>query len=522
MPSRIIRRILAVPALLALAGCVMGPRYEQPTIDLPEEWPEHVLLSESDAADWQLWWTRYNDPVLDELIAQAMRDNLDIHLQTQRIQEARARLGFSRADRMPTLNAQAEAMRQRQAGLTMPMPGAAVPGPSVLDQLVQIEQGLQRLGQPAGPPPSSLELIRDGVNLLQDDTPSVGRGPTGNMFSVSAVLGYEVDLWGRLARQQETAEALLDQSVFVHDAVRLHVIADVVTVYFNLRASQAQLAITERTVEARQETLRLQEVRRRGGDIDALGVRQAEAQLEAAHALIPSQRERVQLLQGALGVLVGLTPAELLAELELEDRAFDAIRLPDTVPSELPSEMLRRRPDIRAAEAGIIATNAQIGAAQADRLPRLNLAAFLGTTALDVGDLFSGPAETWGLSASVAGPIVDFGRNRARVDVAEAQRDQADTQYRITVVTAFREVRDALVSYDAATERARAIHRQAEAVRDALRLAEIRYDAGYIAFLEVLDAQRTLLDAELLITEAERDRLLATAALFKALGGGFS
>lgn len=522
MPSRFWSRTFTLLCLLALAGCALGPRYEQPNIELPTQWPEHLLLTDSDSADWQLWWTRYGDPVLDALIERAMLDNLDIRLQTQRIQEARAQLGFTRADRLPTLDSQAEARRQRQAGLTLPMAGAGGPEPSVLDQLVQIEQGLQRLAQPPGPPPSSLEILRDGVDLFQDDSPSIGRGPTGNMFSLSAMLGYEVDLWGRLARQQEAAEALLEQSVFVHDAVRLNVIADVVTAYFNLRAAEEQLATTERTVETRKEILRIQEVRRRGGEIDALGVRLAESQLEAARALVPVQRERALLFRGALGILAGLTPAELMAEMDLGDGEFKDIQLPAGVPADLPSEMLRRRPDIRAAEAGIIAANARIGATQADRLPRLNLAAFLGSTALEMGDLFSGPAETWGISASVAGPIVDFGRNRARVDAVEAQRDQAETQYRITVVTAFREVRDALIAYDAAAERSRAIRRQVEAVRDALRLAEIRYEGGYVAFLEVLDAQRTLLEAELLITEAERDRLLATAALFKALGGGFS
>jgi multidrug efflux system outer membrane protein len=520
MPSPVSIRACAFTLLVALSGCVMGPHYERPNVGLPQEWPPHVLLSEADAHEWQAWWNRYDDPTLQRLVEQALQDNLTLQLWAGRIREARAQLGFTRADRYPTLDAQADAQRQRQAGLTLA--GPVAPEPGVLDQLAQIEQSLQSLSQPIDPNTSGLQVLRDAAQLFQDDGTSIGRGPIGNVLSVSAVLGYEVDLWGHLARQQETAEALLEQSVFAHDAVRLQVIADVVTVYVNMRAAQAQLAITERTVTSREESYALEKIRHEGGATDALTMRQAEVQLEAARARIPSQRERVLLLQSALGILVGLSPAELMEELDPGPGSLDALVMPDGVPADLPSEMLQRRPDIRAAEAGLIAANAQIGVAEASRLPRLNLAAFLGSTAFEFGDLFSGPAETGGLSASVAGPVLDFGRNRARVETAEAQRDQAETQYRITIAQAFREVRDALIAYDAATARAEAVQRQIDAVRESLRLAETRYEAGYIAFIEVLDAQRVLLDAELVLTEARRDRLLATATLFKALGGGFT
>jgi len=504
--------------LVFLSGCVMGPDYERPYTELPEAWPENGLLASSHTSDWTAWWTHYEDQTLDALIARALDDSLEIQLQADRIREARAQLGFSRAERFPMLNAQAEAIRQRQAGLTIPGAAMAQPAPSIVDQLIAIQDGLNRLGQTPAPAPTALEILRDAT----DQGPSgPGTGPTGNLLNVSAVLGYEVDLWGRVARQQEAAAALLDATVFSQDAIRLHVIADIVTVYFNLRAAEKQLAITEATIAAREEMLRIETVRYEGGRADALVVLQAESQLAAARSLVPRQEEHIALLKSALGLLVGFTPAELMAEWSMGPGTLDGLHLPEGVPADLPSEMLRRRPDIRAAEAALMAANAQIGIAQADRLPRLNLSAFLGTAAFELGDLFTAPAISGGMGASVFAPVLDFGRNRARVEVAQAQRDQAETRYQITIATAFREVRDALISYDAATERARVVGEQLAILREMVRVAGIRYDGGYIARIELIDAERMLLEAELLLVEAARDRLLATASLFKALGGGF-
>ena len=462
--------VIAVSALF-LAGCAVGPDYQRPELDLPEDWPEHVLLSEDEQQAWQDWWTRYQDPQLDALVELALDHNLDVRLQVQRIQESRARLGLVDANRLPTLDAQAEAARERQ-------PAAAAP--------------------------------------------ASGAGGTGNLFSITGALGYELDLWGRLARQQEVAEAFLEQSRFSHEAVRLNVVADVVATYVNLRSAQEQLAITERTLESRERTFELERIRHEDGETDALTLRQAASELETTRARIPPLRQEVLTLEGAMAVLLGMGPGELLGELDFGDSRLADLELPDQVPAVMPSELLRRRPDIRAAEAELMASTAEIGVAEADRLPRLNLMGFLGTAATDTSDLFSGPAQTWGLGASVAGPLVDFGRGRARVDTAEALRDQAETRYAITVTQAFREVRDALVLYQATDERVGAIRRQVQAIEETRDLAQIRYEEGFTGFIELLDAERALLDAELALSEALRDRLGATATLFKAMGGGWT
>lgn len=464
------RRIALLAGVLVLAGCTLGPDYREPGIDLPETWPENVRLSDAERASWQAWWTRFDDPVLDRLVERALDDNLDIRLEAQRLLEARAQLGLRRAEQYPTVEGQAEAARQNQPATTAPLPQAAGPG---------------------------------------------------NRFALTGTLAYEVDLWGRLARREEAAEALLRSSLFTRDAVQLNVVTDVVATYFDLRATERQLSVTRRTLDARERAFELERIRFENGETDALALRQAESEVATLRARIPPLRERVRTLESALGLLVGLSPAELLETMDFGGAALSDLRLPEAVPEVLPSELLARRPDIRSAEASLIAANAQIGAAEAARLPNLNLTAFLGSTATELDELFSGPAETWGLGASVLGPLVDFGRNQARVDTAEARREQAETRYRRTVAVAFREVRDALVVAETTAARVEAVRRQVEALRETRRLARVRYEEGLTGFIEVLDAQRQLLEAELTLAQALRDRLTATATLFKAMGGGW-
>ena len=465
--------VLLTPLLIA--GCAVGPDYEQPALDLPEEWPDEVLLSEEDKEkDWTAWWQQFDDPHLDRLVLRALDDNLDIRLQAQRIQESRARMGLADAERLPTIGAQAEATRQRD-------PAAAQP-------------------EIAGFEPSA---------------------STDNLFSVTGQLAYELDLWGRLASEQRAAQASLEESVFTHDAVRLNTIADVVATYMDLRAAEQSLRITERTLESREETFKLEEIRLEEGETDELTLRQARSELDATLALLPQQRQRVAQLENALATLVGMSPRELMADLDFGDRRLSEINLPDEVPEVLPSELLQRRPDVRSAEAGLMAATAQIGAAEAARFPSVNLTGFIGSAAMDTSDLFSSESETWGIGASVMGPIFDFGRNKSRVQTAEALAEQAETQYRVTVNQAFREVRDALVVYEATNERVQRLRDQVESLERTLEIAELRYEAGLIDFFTVQDTQRVLLDAELTLTDAISQRLNATATLFKAMGGGW-
>lgn len=461
---------------LLLAGCAVGPEYQAPDIELPESWPAHITLEQQARDDWHRWWQRFEDPALNRLVERASEDNLELAIQLGRIREARAQLGFADAERFPTVGYQAEANRERT-------PGAALP---IDVQPVQ-------------------ELLTS----------------TNNQYSLAASLEYEIDLWGRLANQRAAAMAALQESLFARDAAELGVIGDVVTTYVSLKSTEAQQALMEETLAAYQETYRLQALRFEHGDISELELRQAEAEWRNLQAELPSLKQQVETLRGALGTLVGMSPDELLTTLDTGTSRLDDLAQPVGIPAVMPSAMLQRRPDIRSAEAALIAATAQIGVAEANRLPSLNLSSFLGTTAASTSDLFSDVARTWGVGASVMGPLFDFGRSQSGVESAEALAEQAEAQYRLTVLTAFNEVRDALYSYDFSERRMAAIDEQLEAVARTRELAVLMYDQGQVSQLERLEAERNLLSARLAQADARREQLAATATLFKALGGGW-
>ena len=471
--------VIAAAVALAVSGCTLGPQYRGEAFDLPESWPttaeqDGAAPSATTQAEAARWWQSFEDPVLNTLVERAVAENLDLQLQSARMREARAQLGFARAEQWPSLDMQAEATRQRQPGATR------------------------------------------GLSL------SDGRADPITAYTVSGMLSYEIDLWGRIARGREAAEAVLRQSVFARDALQLSVIADVTLMYFNLRSAELQRQIAERTTQSREESLRLERIRYDAGEADELSLRQVESEVAATRMQIPLLIEQQRLLESALGVLVGLSPAELMESLQLDEGELAAITLPPhAVPTYLPSELLERRPDLRAAEENLKAATAGVGVAEAARLPSLNLVGLIGSVALQGSDLFTGSAEAWSAGGTITGPLFDFGRSRSRVDQAEARREQAVIQYHAAVNNAFREVRDALALMETSAARIETTQDRIRAVSRTVELAELRYEEGYIGLIELLDAQRGQLAAELEHAEAMSEQLAASAALFKALGGGW-
>ncbi|MCC5811662.1 MAG: efflux transporter outer membrane subunit [Ectothiorhodospiraceae bacterium] len=461
------RRSFGAALIVALlAGCTLGPDYERPELLLPEEWPAEISggMEEAPTAHAR-WWTRYQDPVLDRLIEEASDNNLDIGLAAARVAEARAIRGFRQAERYPTVDLFAEAERE---------------------------------------------------------DPGLTGGSIGNEFTVAAALNYEVDLWGRLSRDAEAARAELLATAYSRDAIQLAVITDVVSTYIAYRALSEQIQITESTIASRQESLDLERSRFDSGATTELATRQAEAELETSRAELPALRGEAAQLRRSLAILVGDSRAVLNGLNNLGDSGLPT--LPDAMnklPDLLPSELLERRPDIRAAEAFLIAANADIGVARAEWFPRVNLLGIFGTGATDAGDLFTGPSMLWELFGGLTAPILDFGRRQASVSSAEVRREMAEIQYRATILDAFREVGDAWTLLITADERLQARDREVSARVEVVRLAERRYAGGFSPYLEVLDARRALFDAELSRTAAGRDRLLAVAALYRALGGGW-
>jgi len=453
---------------IALGACSLSPEYQRPDLLLPEEWPTEA--SELDQAHepegLKNWWTRFDDPQLDDLVKRALENNPDLEIAAARVAEARAVLGMGRAERLPRLDLEAEMEREN-------------PGES---------------------------------------------GDTGTDLEIAAALSYEVDLWGRLSQADESARAQLLSTAYSRDAIHLAIISDVVSQYFQLRAAQDQIRITRDTIQTRKEALELEQIRRRAGAATQLALRQAEAELETSRAELPGRLAEARQLSRALAILVGQDDEVMSGLLEMEENRG----LPELngelaqLPAYLPARLLEYRPDIQAAEYALIASNADIGVARANWFPRINLVAALGTAASSGSNLFTSAAQLQALSAEVTAPILDFGRRAADVDTAEARRDLAEVQYRSTILEAFREVADAWTLMTTAEEQRQARAREVEARLEVTDLAVTRYVGGYTEYLEVLDARRALFDAQIALTEAERDRLVSEATLYRALGGSWA
>jgi multidrug efflux system outer membrane protein len=466
------RKLMPLVLVVGLSACTLGPNHVRPETDLPAGWAVPAAGAPAAPAGTGVdssWWRAFNDPSLTGLVEEALQHNADLSLAAARIAEARAVLNLRDAERYPLLSGQASGARQ---------------------------QGSAETAQPGG-------------------------GVIYNNFGISAVLNYEVDLWGRLARASEAARAQLLAGVASRDAIRLAVAADVASGYFNLRALDQQLAIAERTVQTREGSYRFQESRYRNGAISQLVFRQAESELAAARAELPALRQQRVLQINALSVLLGRTPREIVQQGIPGGRPIDELPAMPEVPMGLPSALLERRPDIRAAEEQLRAANAEIGIARAAYFPTLSLTGLFGSQSDELSNLFNGPAKTWQFGGNLAGPLIDFGRTRANVRAAEARRQQALVNYQQTVRIAFREVLDALESRSATSERLVAQEQQVTALRETARLAQRRFDEGYSDYLEVLDAQRSLFTVELARVTTQQQRLRALVDLYKALGGGW-
>jgi len=292
--------------------------------------------------------------------------------------------------------------------------------------------------------------------------------------------------------------------------------------YMSLRDLRSRIAITQATVEADRDNLALAQARYRFGAIGQLELAQQRALLASVQDQLPRLREQADRLESSLAVLTGRSAREIMNEAPIASAALDRTRVPDALPVLLPSSLLNQRPDIRAAEAMLVAAGANVSVARAQYFPSLNLGALIGSAATSLGNLFGAGTATASLGAGIGGPILGFGRIEAGVQTAEAQREQASIAYRQTVRQAFREVRDALRAVDATRERVDTASQTVQAYDETVRLAQARYDAGMVGLQEVLDARRRLYAAQINLSDATRDRLVASANLFKALGGGWN
>jgi multidrug efflux system outer membrane protein len=450
--------LLIVPLVQA---CRLGPDYHPPEMTMPQMWRQ-VSPGGPSGGD-VAWWELFQDPVLQGLIRTALAENKDLLFAAARIDEAKALYGFTRADQYPVVNLGIDALRRR--------------------------------GSDQAPPDSSA---------------------TTNFFSGRIEAFYEVDLWGKYRRATEAARAELLGTQLAREAVFLTLVGEVASAYFELLDLDNQLQVSRSTLQARQESLRIIRARFDKGITSGLDVHQAEIQLSVAEAAIPDFERQIAETEDRLSVLLGHFPSDVPRGQLLQDQV-----LPPEIPAGLTSDLLRRRPDVAAAESALVAANARIGVAEAQRFPLIALTATAGASTTDLSEVTHGGAGTWSIAASLLQPLFNFGKNKRRVEVARAQTEQAVYQYEASVQQAFREVEDALAAVRTSRERLEALDRQVVAARAALRLSEARYDQGVTSYLEVLIQQTTAFDAELSASQARRARLQSIVSLYTSLGGGW-
>ena len=464
--------IAPVFAAVLLAGCVVGPNYHRPPIQTPNAFRAAAPATASDPASLAdlKWFEVFKDEKLQALEREALTQNYDLRDAAARVEAARANLGITRSNQFPNLDASADisTIRFSRNGAT-PLPASFVP---------------------------SQNRTFGGATL--------------------GLLSFEVDLWGRLRRATEAARANLLGAEENRKAVMTTLVSEVAAAYFNLRELDYQLEISERTLATRQESLELLKNRQAGGVGTLLDLRQGEQLVYTAAETIPALQQQIEQTENQISLLLGKPPGEVIRGLSLTEQV-----VPPDVPAGLPSALLERRPDIRAAEQVLIAANAEIGVAKAAYFPQISLSGFLGGQGTQLSSLFSGPSAVWNFTPQVTQPIFTAGRLKSNVQLTQALRDSALIQYEKTIQTAFTEVSNALIAHQRVRESRVQQELLVAALQDRTRLAYVRYRGGVDTLLNALDSDRDLFQAELALSQIRLNELDSVVQLYKALGGGW-
>ncbi|SPE59510.1 RND efflux system, outer membrane lipoprotein, NodT family [Verrucomicrobia bacterium] len=446
-----------------LAGCAVGPNYRRPVIDSPG-----VFRGENQAASSSLgelaWWQLYQDGTLEALIREAFTNNYDLRIAVARVEQARALAMQARAQFVPSVNYEGTVSRGRN-------------------------------------------------DLFGSAFPNGGATASSAVATLNAF--WEVDLWGRVRRLNESARAQFLASEEARRGVRLSLLSEVATDYFQLLELDEELAIASRTTNSFLESLRIFSQRLEGGTASALESSRAEAALDDAAAAVPAIRQRISATENAICVLLGRAPGPIERSSSLLTQSTPE------VPAGLPSALLERRPDLRQAEQLLHSATAQIGQAVAAFFPQIGLTALLGKISPELSAFTLGGANAWGFAAEGTGPLFEGGRLVGQYRQTKAARNEAELQYRQSVLNAFREVSDALVARLQLAEIRDLEAREVTALETAVRISSERYVAGKASYYEVLEAQQQLFPAQLNLARTQRDQLLAVVSLYKALGGGW-
>jgi len=453
-------RLSLIAAACALTACV-GEPYQRPELDVPAEF--RYSLAATASAPNMRWWTGFGDPALDALVVEALANNEDLRIAAARVDEYHGAKVTTRAPLFPSLGYGAATGREQPSSLTV----------------------------------------------------APGSDRAYNFSNAGLTLGWEIDVWGRVRNLTAAADADWRASEADRRAAVLSVVGAVVSGYVTLLTLDEQLATSEDTLASRQQALDVFEKRYRGGVISKIELSQARYQYQVAAAAIPVLQQQIAQQEHALSVLLARNPGPIARDRDLAQLATPAI------PAGLPSEILAQRPDVVASEQLLVAANARVNAARALYFPTISLTGLFGVASLDLGDLFSDGSDTWNYAGQVTGPIFQGGAIAGTNEQAQARHAQLLANYERTVRRAFADVDDALIATQTTTERSEALRLQVESLKDYARLARKRFEGGYSSYLEVLDAETSLFNAELLYSQGERDRLFAHLNLYLALGGGW-
>ena len=443
--------ILAI-LIIGISSCMVGPNFQKVPVKSPDNY--RFATSPVDTINTLNWRTFYTDPMLVMLIDSALINNFDVQIAASRIMESRAYLGYTKADQYPAFYYNGD------------ISGAFSP----------------------------------------ESEPSFSTSVAGN-------LNWEIGFWGKYRRATEAAQAELIATEYGYQAVRISLISQVANTYYLLLDYKKRLEVSKRTLETRNESLRIISERYDKGIIPEIDLNQAQIQKEYAASSIPVFERLVAFTENALSILLGKNPDAVIVNTTIED-----ILPPDSIPVGIPSQLLTRRPDVLEAEQMVAAQNARIGVAQAMRFPSFSLTGMAGLVSPDLSD-FNAIGNA---GAGLLGPIFNFGKNKRRVEMEKERTEQTKINYEKAVTSAFRETEDALVNISTLEREIVSVDNQLKASSNAYRLSKARYDGGVTSYLEVLEAERTLFEIELYHSELLQTRLAAYSNLFKALGGGWS
>ncbi len=516
--------LLPFIAGVMISGCMTGPDYVRPDSETPAEWSSpREGGTEDKPVTVTEWWTTLGDPVLNELVTEGVNANLDLAMAEARVREARAARGVAASALLPNIGVSSSYTRNQAVKQDTPQTGSPVSiginnGPQGVTRSVTVRGQNGSLTRSSTNDGSGNQPTRSTSGSLTPGKPQGLPDRQTDLFQTGFDARWELDVFGGNRRAVEAADATLEATDDSRRDVLVSVVSEVARNYIELRAAQRRLEITQNNIDAQSGTVDITTARFDAGLTSELDVVRAQAQLASTQSQVPLLETQIAASMHRLAVLLGKAPGALKDQLEKTEPMPTA---PDHVPVGLPSDLLRRRPDIRQAEREVAAATARIGVAVSDLYPKFYLTGAFGGRSDTLEDLLNGANQIWSFGPSVNWPIFEGGRIRANIDVETARQEQAATNYEQSILLALEEVENGLVSFAQEQVRRESLEKSVKANQDAVRLANERYVRGLEGFLNVLQAQQQLFLSQDELVRSEGFVLTDLIALYKALGGGW-